>query len=209
MGSQTEHTFTYILEGFYPIVRNVILKEGEKRHINIHLKPEIGEVEIYASPSADIYVGGTKVGEGAVTVALSAVPHIVELRKQGYRTIQKKIKPSGDHKILIRERLISERTARMEEAPKEYKNSAGIKLKLFEPNSFKMGAPRRQLGQRANEFEKNIVLKKSFYSSKYEITNAQFKLFSNDHSGPANHPAVSLTWLDAASYCNWLSQREK
>ncbi len=206
--SEAKHILTYILEGFYPIVRNVILKEGEKKHINLLLKPEIGEVEIYAFPSADIYVGGIKVGEGAVTVSLSAVAQIVELRKQGYRTIQKKIKPSGAHKTIIRERLITERVARKAEAPEEYKNSVGIKLKLFEPNSFKMGAPRHQPGQRANEFEKNVVLKRSFYSSKHEITNAQFKLFSNDHSGPANHPAVSLTWLDAASYCNWLSKRE-
>ena len=206
--SKTKHTITYILEGFYPLVRNVALKEGEKKRINFFLKPEIGEVEIYALPSADIYIGGTKVGEGAVTVSLSAVTHMVELRKRGYRTIQKKIKPSGDYKTIIRERLTSERAARKAEAPLEYKNSVGIKLKLFEPNSFKMGAPRYQLGQRANEFEKNVVLKKSFYSSKHEITNAQFRLFSKDHSGSANHPAVSLTWLDAASYCNWLSKIE-
>ena len=143
--SKTKHTFTYVLEGFYPIVRNISLKEGEKKHIDLVLKPEIGEVEIYAFPSADIYVDGTKVGEGAITVSLSAVTHIVELRKRGYRTIQKKIKPAGAHKIIIRERLTSERAARKAEAPMEYKNSVGIKLKLFEPNSFKMGAPRLSL----------------------------------------------------------------
>jgi len=206
--SKTKHTITYILEGFYPLVRYVDLKKGEKKRINLHLNPEIGEVEIYALPSANVYIGGVKVGEGAVSVLLPAITHMVELRKRGYRTIQKKIKPSGDYKTIIRERLTTEIAARKAEAPLEYKNSVGIELKLFEPNSFKMGAPRDQLGQRANEFEKNVELKKSFYSSKHEITNAQFRLFSKDHSGPAKHPAVSLTWLDAASYCNWLSKKE-
>jgi formylglycine-generating enzyme required for sulfatase activity len=208
LGSNTKHTLTYILEGFYPLTRNVTLKEGEEKRINILLKPEIGVVEVHGDPMAEIYVDGIKVGEENATVSLTAIVHTVELRKLGYRTIQKNIKPSSAHRTIIRERLTTELSARKAEAPKEYKNSIGIELKLFDPGPFKMGAPRHQQGQRANEFEKNVVLKKSFYSSKNEITNAQFKLFRKDHSGPENQPAVSVTWLDAAGYCNWLSKRE-
>jgi formylglycine-generating enzyme required for sulfatase activity len=207
--SKTKHALTYTLEGFFPLTRNVILEEGEEKRINLLLKSETGKVDISAFPSADIYIDGIMVGKGTANLALSSVAHTVEFRKQGYRTIQKKFKPSSAHTTVIRERLMTELAARMAESPGEYKNSVGIELKLFEPNSFKMGAPRHQQGQRANEFEKNVVLKKSFYSSKREITNAQFKLFSKKHNGPVNQPAVSLTWLDAAKYCNWLSKREK
>ena len=41
--SKTEHAITYILEGFYPVVRNVSLKKGEKKLINnIHVYVKFG-----------------------------------------------------------------------------------------------------------------------------------------------------------------------
>ena len=206
--SKTRHTVTYALEGFYPLTRNITLNEAEEKRISLLLTPEFGKVDISVFPPAEIYVDGTKVGKGIANLTLSAVPHIVEFRKKGYRTIKKKFRPSSSHTTLFKERLVTELSARMAESPKEYKNSVGIELKLFEPNSFKMGAPRHQQGQRANEFEKNVILKKAFYASKREITNAQFKLYSEGHSGPANQPVVSLTWVEAAGYCNWLSKRE-
>ena len=40
-----------------------------------------------------------------------------------------------------------------------------------------MGAPRHEKGQRANEFLKEIILRKKFYSSLTEITIEQFTEF--------------------------------
>ncbi len=208
VSSNVKHTLTYVHEGFQPITRQVTLKENESKLVSINLESDVGEVEIHATPSADIFVDGKKAGEGTVNLSLTAIEHTIELRKSGYRTIEKTVRPSSKHKTLISEALIPELTARKSESPREYKNSAGIELKLFEPGPFVMGAPRHQKGQRANEFEKSVMLKKAFYAGKHEITNAQFMMFRVNHSGPPNQPAVSVTWLDAAAFSNWLSKRE-
>ena len=55
-------------------------------------------------------------------------------------------------------------------SPENYINSIGIKMKLFSPGRFTMGAPRHEKGQRANEFLKEIILRKKFYSSLTEVT---------------------------------------
>ncbi|MGZ0216738.1 MAG: SUMF1/EgtB/PvdO family nonheme iron enzyme [Acidimicrobiales bacterium] len=208
VSTNVKHTLTYFHDGFLPVTRTIILKEDENRRVSINLKPDIGKVQIHGSPSAEIYVDGKKVGEKSVTISLSAIDHLIELRKPGYRTIKRIVRPSSKREKILNENLISELTARKSESPKEYKNSTGIELKLFEPGSFNMGAPRHQKGQRANEFERKVRLRKLFYASKYEITNAQFMSFKKGKYGPSNHPVTSITWLDAAAFCNWLSSKE-
>lgn len=208
VSSNVKHTVTYLLDGFKPITRTVTLKEGERKNLQMNLKPDMGEVEIHTSPSADIYVDGKKVGVKSVMIMLSAINHQIELRKSGYRTIKKTIKPSSKRKIILNETLISELMARKAESPREYKNTVGVELKLFEPGSFTMGAPRHQKGQRANEFERKVLLRKPFYASTYEITNDQFSLFKKGKNGTGEHPVTSVTWLEAAAFCNWLSNKE-
>ena len=209
VSTNVNHRVTYHRDGYYPVTKTVNLKARETKRLSFRLKLELAEVEIHASPSADIIIDGKKVGEKAVTLSLTAVPHSIELRKSGYRTIEKTVRPSSRRKTVIRERLMTELSARLAESPREYKNAAGIELKLFLPNSFVMGAPRHQKGQRANEFLRNIVLDRPFYASKHEITNGQFKKFREDHPGPPQKPVTDVSWSDAAALCNWLSKKEE
>jgi len=48
-------------------------------------------------------------------------------------------------------------------------------------------------------------------SSSCKITNAQFAKFSlkKGHGAAGNVPITSISWHEAASYCNWLSKKEK
>jgi formylglycine-generating enzyme required for sulfatase activity len=107
--------------------------------------------------------------------------------------------------------LLTEYQARLQEAPPEFINQAGIRMKLFVVrDSFTMGAPRSEKGQRANEIQRSIALTRPFYAGMYEITNSQYAQFSPDRSsGIADIPVTGITWQEAAKYCNWLSDKEK
>ena len=70
--------------------------------------------------------------------------------------------------------------------------------------------PVTKRGQRANEFQRRVKLTKPFYAGKHEITNDQFRKYSAKHpvSSGGSNPVTSVSWLEAASYCNWLSKKE-
>ncbi|MCK5778791.1 MAG: PEGA domain-containing protein [Rhodospirillales bacterium] len=206
--ANAKYTVTYFKSGYLGARRSVKLKPGEATTLSINLERELGDVEIWSSPEADVYVGGKKIGKSPGKFSLPAVPLTVEIRKDGYRAVTKKIRPSSRKAISIRESLVPELAARLKESPDEYTNSVGLELKLFKPTSFEMGAPRHQLGQRANEFQKTVELKKAFYAAKYEVTNSQYRQFRKHHSGASNEPVSSIHWGEAAAFCNWLSAKE-
>lgn len=206
--ANAEHTITYLKSGFLGAKRFVTLQPGEEKRLSITLERELGDVEIWSSPEAEVYVDGKKIGKSPGKFPLPAIPLTVEIKKDGYRSVTKKIHPSSRRVTSVRAKLVPELAARLKESPNEYANSAGIQLKLFKPSSFQMGAPRHELGQRANEFQKQVQLKKAFYAGKHEVTNSQYRLFKKNHTGPANEPISSIRWIEAAIYCNWLSAKE-
>ncbi|TQV77955.1 SUMF1/EgtB/PvdO family nonheme iron enzyme [Denitrobaculum tricleocarpae] len=208
VSANSTHRVTYAVDGYSAETREVTLKAREARRVAFKLKPELGDVEIYAGPSAEILVDGKKLGEGSLTLALKALPHRIELRKPGYRSVTRTIRPSKGRKTVVRETLVPEAVARLAEAPRSYRNSVGMELLLFQPGNFVMGAPRHQKGQRANEFLKEVQLKRSFYAARHEVTNGQYARFRTDRAGAADEPVVSVSWIEAASFSNWLSEQE-
>ena len=93
----------------------------------------------------------------------------------------------------------------------------GQELKLVPAGEYTMGSPRREAGRRANEAQRPVKLERRFYLALREVTNAEFRQFRPSHrSGFVlqqtldldRQPVVSVTWQDAAEYCNWLSVKE-
>ena len=93
----------------------------------------------------------------------------------------------------------------------------GSALKLFRTDTaFSLGAPRRQPGRRANEAERNVRLVRPFYIGTHEVTNGEFRQWKEEHSSRAiknqaldmdKQPVSSVTWQEAALFCNWLSRQ--
>lgn len=202
-------TVTYVREGYRARSETLRLTADETRELTLRLQEDLGFVDIRTTPDADILVDGKNVGKGSVELQLQAVPHTIELRKRGYRTVRKTITPSSSRRLVIREDLVGETAARLAESPRSYTNSVGMTLRLFEPGIFTMGAPRSQKGQRANEFEKRVRLTKPFYAARHEVTNEQFAMFSGNRSGRGNAPVTGVSWREAAEFANWLSEREQ
>ncbi|MEP4379823.1 MAG: SUMF1/EgtB/PvdO family nonheme iron enzyme [Alphaproteobacteria bacterium] len=204
-----DHTVVYILDGYSGVTRTVRLKPRETRTLEIALKPELGLVEIETKPPAQILVNGKARGAGRMSLRLPAVPTTIELRRPGYRGITRTVLPSAARPLAIRETLIPEATAKLAEAPRVYTNSAGIELVLFEPkDEFTMGAPRHEVGQRANEFERKVRLTRPFYAARHETTNGQMAMFRGSQGLAPNEPVSDVRWQDAAAFANWLSAKE-
>lgn len=211
LDAAVEHRVTYMKDGYYPQTQVVLLSADEEGHISFHLKEERGMVEISSSPPATVWINDRDYGVSPVRVDLPAVAHTVTLKKSGYRSISQSLTPKGGTTKKISAVLLTEEKARLLEAPREYTNQDGIKLRLFViDDTFTMGAPRSEQGQRANEFLRRVALTKPFYAGVFEISSGQFAKFDPQKAGSgATVPVTSISWQEGAAYCNWLSNREK
>ena len=203
------HSLMYLKDGYFSQQQTILVKPASKTNISFHLKAEMGTIRIASHPTATVNIDGKDVGQTPLSLQLSALPHQLTLHKKGYRIYNKTIHPSSKSTQQINLTLQTERQARLAESPPQLNNSVGIEIKRFMPNeAFVMGAPRSETGQRANEFLRTIQLTMPFYISTHEVTRGQYGQFKQTQ-GAANEPMTSLSWMEAAQYCNWLSQREK
>ena len=208
VAGNAENKVAYFKEGFKSKTIAVRVKPEGNDKIMVELPADIGKVELKSDPPAEIYMKGKNVGTTPAFLNLPAVLIDIELRKDGYRTVVRRVTPSASNTIVIAEKLQTELSARLAEQPAIYKNAIGIVLKRFQPTPFVMGAPRDQLGQRANEFEKKVTLNKTFYAGLHEVTNDQYRKFSKQSGGSGSLPVTNVSWINAAKFCNWLSAAE-
>lgn len=212
LSTNVEHRLIYMKHGYYPSTKKIKFLSDQEKEISFQLKPEFGKVIISSLPLSTIWINNKDYGKNAITVSLPAVTQQIVFKKKGYRSVSKTINPTGKFVQKVSAKLLTEYQARLQEAPRELTIQNGIKLKLFiNPGHLKMGAPRSEKGQRANEFQKKIKLTKSFYASIFEITNGQYGKFKpslKKSLGADNIPVTSIDWNEAASFCNWLSKNE-
>jgi formylglycine-generating enzyme required for sulfatase activity len=204
-----EHQLTYTRKGYFPMSKSFRLSENETRELTFELKKEMGLVDIESTPAADVEINGKNMGTTPLQVSLNAIEQNITLSKAGFRTVKKSVIPSAAYIKKVNVALIPERVARLNEAPAKYTHKAGGELKLFKPNdTFTMGANRSEPGQRANEFLKQIKLTREFYAGVTEVTNAEYSQYDANRKGDPKMPVTSISWIEAASFCNWLSQKE-
>jgi formylglycine-generating enzyme required for sulfatase activity len=204
-----KHQLSYSKAGYFNQNKTFTLAADDALKLNFDLKKEMGDVDIQSSPIAEVEVNGQPVGTTPLSLSLNAVEQHITLKKQGYRSVTKRVVPSSKHNQKIKVSLASEKTARLNEAPKNYTTNVGGQLNLFRPNdSFTMGANRSDPGQRANELIRHIKLTKPFYAGVAEVTVAEYSQYDKNTQGDINKPIINISWLEAAQFCNWLSRQE-
>lgn len=206
---ETNHHLSYSKPGYFTQNKDITLHTNEKVNVAFELQKKMGEVEITSTPQSSIELNGKPIGNTPMQLSLQAVEQKITLRKPGFRSITKLITPSVATPKKIALALLSEKNARLNEAPKTYAHKAGGQLKLFTPNdTFTIGAHRAEQGQRANEFLRKIKLAKAFYAGISEVTNEQYRQYNKDTKGALKEPVTAISWIEAAGFCNWLSQLE-
>ena len=204
--------------GYQTATRTVEVVDGEPVPVQIKLQPKMGKVTIAAEPAdASLYVDGKLVGDASRELDLIALPHRLEVRKKGYETWSAQVTPKPGLPQRLEVRLLTPQQAVVAAIPTTIKTVQGQRLRLIEPGEFQLGAPRREQGRRPNEVRKAVRLTRWFYISLQEVSNREFREFRPQHTSGAekyrelaadDHPAVMLSWDEAAAYCNWLSDKE-
>ena len=88
------------------------------------------------------------------------------------------------------------------------------------PAEFTMGSPKTEPLRGDHETAHTHRIRRSFSIASKEVTGAQFQRFLRDNpqihhtfderfSPEGNSPQTSVTWYEAASYCNWLSAQDE
>lgn len=212
------HKLELYLEGYKKISRTAEVESDKTATLTLVLQPNIGNIKLNVTPSdALVLVDGREVGNGSLDLALPARQHRLEIRKAGYQSHVSRITPKPGQRQSLTIALLTRQQAYWAKRPPVITSPVGTTLKLFRPSgAFTLGAPRREPGRRANEIERRVALKRPFYIGEKEITNGQFREWRATHSSTSfkghpldlnEQPVVMVSWQDAASFCNWLSEK--
>ena len=206
------------LPGHEEASRTVKLRAGSQQEINVELTPIVGNIAVHVTPAdAEVWVDGVIHGHGSQTLSLTTVAHQVEVRKLGFVTSSNSVTPRIGLDQALDVTLLTEAQQRAARIPTTIRAHGAIELRLMPVGHFTMGSTRREPGRRANEGQRPIELRRTFYLSVHEITNGQFREFRPEHKSGVfggvslnldNQPVVQVSWQDAAAYCNWLSQQD-
>ncbi len=211
-------TFSLALPGHADAARTVKLRAGSQEEVNVNLTPIIGNIAIHVTPAdAEIWVDGTSRGHGNQTLSLTTVAHQVELRKAGFLSSTSTVTPRLGLDQALNVTLLTEAQQRAARTPLTIRAHGSIEMRLMPVGRFTMGSTRREPGRRANEGQRPVELRRTFYLSTHEISNGQFREFRPEHKSGVfggvslnldNQPVAQVTWQEAAAYCNWLSQQD-
>ncbi len=227
MPSGSEHNLRLTLPGHLPTNRKLKLEPGEERKLSVKLKPEYGTVFITGTPAAaTLYIDGKKQKLATGRFRLTTRKHTIEMKAKGYGNVTRTVTPKTGYSQRIEIDLQHKQTtgqavtaAKPAAARPGSTKTTGLgqKMILISPQPFLMGASRKEAGRRANEGERKVIMKRSFYISAREVTNAEYRLFQAQHSSGMSgnqsleidsHPVVNVTWDDAARFLNWLSRKD-
>jgi formylglycine-generating enzyme required for sulfatase activity len=217
-----EQDIRMTLAGHHPASRKLQLAPEESRELAVKLEPQYGTVFIVATPAeATLSIDGKTQKLATGRFRLTTRPHSVKLQASGYQSVTRTVTPQSGYSQRIEIGLQSKQASSQAEPAKAptlgNQTSLNQKLVLITPKSFQMGASRKEAGRRANENERQVSMKRSFYLSEREVSNAEYKLFKAQHSSGLagnrsleidSHPAVNITWDDAVRFLNWLSKKD-
>lgn len=210
-----EHSLSLTKPGFETISQSLSVEADSGRRLELALVAQIGVIDILSEPvGAQLLVDGVAVGATPQQLTLTALPHDLELRLDGYAVQTRTVTPRPGFPQEWRVELEQLDALTGSGYPRTVQTSLGQALRLILPGEFTMGSSRREQGRRTNEVLRTVQLSEAFYLGITEVTNAQFRAFAADHdsgrfSGVSlnddEQPVVRVAWEDVAQYLNWLS----
>jgi len=224
VNANLQQTLRFSKAGYQSKEQSVNLQPGEERTINVKMAPGYGTVFLnIRPPGSTVMLDGKKADISKGHLRLTTRTHTLLVIKPGYVTKRVTVTPrqgvSQNVKVSLQAVGQPAGTAKKQSAtPASITTETGQQLQLIKPDTgLTMGASRREAGRRANESRRLIQLKRSFYFSRHEVTNSDFRRFRPTHNSASSdraalngdtQPVVNIGWDDAARFTNWLSKQQ-
>ena len=169
--------------GFEPAVDEVAIRSGETAELRLDLVMQEGDVHVNAfPPDAELLIDGETRGIASQTVRLHAVPHTIEVRKDGYEPYRQQVTPLPGILKSLDVKLTNREEVARKAAPPVVETSEGHTLQMIQPGRFVMGASRREPGRRANEALHEVELTRRFYLATREGLESSISPFQDRSS---------------------------
>ena len=213
-----QHSLSLTKPGYESISQTLSVEADSGRRLALSLVAQIGVIDVVSEPvGAQIFVDGVGAGTTPQQLSLTALPHDLEIRLDGYAVQTREITPRPGFPQEWRVDLEQLDALTGSGYARTVQTSFGQELRLILPGEFTMGSSRREQGRRTNEVLRPIQLSEAFYLGVTEVSNAEFRAFAADHdsgrfSGVSldddEQPVVRVAWDEVAQYLNWLSIRD-
>ena len=204
-----DHKIEYRKAGYSQFRQNIRVTADQTRPLEITLEPEFGTLVINSNVPAEVNINGKRVGNPPYNGRLSAVTQTIQLSLGGYRSVTRSIVPVANQTKSLTITLLTEFAARRQEGKALFVDSLGINMRQFKGNALTLGSVANETGRRRNEHRVDVDFSRRFWVSAQEITVSQFAAALNGKTPKSSKlPVTGISWLQAAQYCNWLSEQE-
>ncbi|MEM6393292.1 MAG: SUMF1/EgtB/PvdO family nonheme iron enzyme [Planctomycetota bacterium] len=220
----TDVTVEVFAEGYKPARIRVNLGRGEADTQHVPLERLTGTVVIESEPDvAEVLdADGNRLGFTSLELTLPVAEQKLTVRKNGYNDESITLVPLAGRKIIRKARLNPAagqavgKPLDLAQAPEELTGPYDIKLRRIDPGEFTMGSPPDEPTRLPIEDAVKVSFTLPFYVQTTEVTNDLFRRFKATHNSgkigfqtlnSGDRPAVSVSWDDAAAFCNHLSQQ--
>jgi formylglycine-generating enzyme required for sulfatase activity/diacylglycerol kinase family enzyme len=217
-----DHEVMLSKPGYATATRALSVDADSGRRLAVELEAQYGEVDVASEPAvAEVWVDGEREGTTPSRLTLTAVPHEIEVRREGYSTHRVEITPRPGYPQTLSARLEELDDATGAGYPRTIMTSLDQPLVRVPAGDFIMGSSRSDRNRRANEMlPRPVRIAKAFYIGAREVSNAEFREWqeaaehdSGEFAGLSldddEQPVVNVRWEEIAQYLNWLSIRDR
>lgn len=220
VSAQPSAALTVQLNGYHAYRQPLAVVTGHPIELAVELTPALGTVAVAVNVSGSRVRINDEPAETitgrSVRLALPALPHQLLVEKPGYQAWRADIEPIVDRTQQLNVTLLTHSEAFWATRPSQINSPVGGQLRLIQPSGgIAMGSARREPGRRANEGQYRARLTRPFYLATTELTNRQYRQWREHEAGTVggaplgldDQPVANVSWLEAAQFCNWLSDQ--
>src|SRR5690606_31390875 len=159
--------------GYAIATRSLSVEADSGRRVAVELEAQYGEIDVASEPGeAQVFVDGELKGTTPTRLTLTALPHTIEVRLDGYATHKVELTPRPGYPQSVAAKLEQLDDASGGGYPRRIMTSLDQPLVLVPAGDFAMGSNRRDTKRRANEILRPVRISKAFYLSAREVSNA-------------------------------------